>query len=201
MQSTNLQVQLEKLNLDKASAPSLAQWQKFLQMVGSAYNEYEQTLSAHRLNNELLVKASSILDPIETVEIMCEELARTFGVPQAAVALLNPERTEAHVVAEYLAKGRPSGLGLVFPIIKGQATEIVVRSQKPVVIHNVQTDPLMAAYHEALVFRGTVTMLIAPILVGGQVIGTFGLDSLEERKYSPNEISMVQRAMAATGQV
>lgn len=201
MQSTNLQVQLEKLKLDKASPPSLEQWQLFLNTVSGAYQKYEQNLSANKLNNELLAKASSILNPIETLEIMCKELARTFSVPQTAVAMLNSEGTEAHVVAEYLAEGRPSGLGLVFSIIEGQATEIVVRSRKPIVIHNVQADPLMVDYHKALAFRGTVTMLIAPILVGGQVIGTFGMDSLEERTYTANEIALVERAMTAAGQV
>ncbi|MCA9942881.1 MAG: GAF domain-containing protein, partial [Anaerolineales bacterium] len=201
MQSKTLLYQLEKLALDDQSPPSPEKWQLFLQQIHSAYNEYEQNLSANKLINDLLAKASSILNPIETLEIICRELAQYFGVPQSAVAMLNPEETEAHVVAEYLEEGRPSGLGLVFSLVDDQATKIVLKTHKPLFIQNVQTDPLMESSREALAFRGTVTMMIAPIMVGGKVIGTFGLDSLTERCYTPSDIDLIKRAMTTAGQV
>ncbi len=196
----NLQCQLDKLKLNQTSPPSQEQWQQFLQQIGYTYQQYDQNLSANALINELLAKASSILNPIEVLETICQKLAQAFAVPQAAVAMLNADGSESHVVAEYLSEGRPSGLGMVFPIKGNLSAEKVLQTGQPLVIQNVQTDPLMVATRDSLAFRGTVTMLIAPILVGGKVIGTFGMDSLTERVFTPDEIELVQRVMATAGQ-
>ncbi|MCA9900498.1 MAG: response regulator [Ardenticatenaceae bacterium] len=196
----NLAYQLAQMKLCAASPPAAEEWQQFLQLVSQTYQSYENNLSTNTLINELLAQASSILNPIEILELICQKLALALDVPQAAVAMLNADETEAHVVAEYLTEGRPSGMGVVFPVTGNQATETVVKTGHPLVINNIHTDPLMASSRESLAFRGTVSLLIAPILVGGRVIGTFGMDSLVERKYTPEEISLVQRVMATAGQ-
>ncbi len=201
MHVSKLQSELEKLKLDPNEPPSPEQWQQFLHQVGGVFQTYEQNLLANTLINDILAQASYILNPIEILEIICEKVATAFGVPQAAVAMFDEEGTEAHVLAEYLGEGRPSGLGLIFPVKNNLATEKVVETRQPLVITNVQTDPLMASTRDVLVYRGTVTMMIAPILVGGHTIGTFGLDSLAERQFSDAEISLVQRVMTTAGQV
>lgn len=201
MQITNLQCELKKLKLSELESPSPEKWREFLSEMGSVLQAYEQKLSANTLINDILAQASYILNPIEILHIICEKVATAFDIPQAAVAMFNEEGTEAHVVAEYLTPGRPSGLGLIFPVKNNRATEKVVQTCQPIVISHVQTDPLMESTRDILVYRGTVTMLIAPILVGGQAIGTFGMDSLTERHYSEEEISLVQRVMTTAGQV
>ena len=201
MHLQKLQSQLDKLKLDKNAPPTAEQWQQFLHQIGDSFQSYEQNLEANTFINDILAQASYILNPIEILEIICQKMATAFDVPQAAVAMFNEERTAAHVVAEYLAEGRPSGLGLVFPIKDNLATEKVVETCQPIVISNVQTDPLMATTRDILVYRGTVTMLIAPILVGGHAIGTFGMDSLAERQYSDEDLSLIQRVMTTAGHV
>ncbi len=201
MQAINLQHQLEKLKLDDTLPPSPEQWQQFLHQVNNAYLAYEKSLSANRLLNELLEKSSNTMNPVEILETICERLAVNFNIPQAAVAILNAEETEVRVVAEYLAEGRPSAIGAVFSIVGDQATDLLLKTQQPLVIPNVQTDPLMASSRQVMEYRGTITLLLAPIIVGGRVIGTFGMDSLIEHAYTPDEIDLVMQAMAAAGQV
>jgi signal transduction histidine kinase/CheY-like chemotaxis protein len=201
MHISKLQSELELLKLDTHQPPSPEQWQQFLHQIGGVFQTYEQNLLANTLINDILAQASYILNPIEILEIICRRVATAFEVPQAAVAMFNEDGTEAHVVAEHLEEGRPSGLGLIFPVKNNLATEKVVETRQPLVVTNVQTDPLMASTRDALVYRGTVTMMIAPILVGGHTIGTFGLDSLVERQFSDAEISLVQRVMTTAGQV
>ena len=200
MRHDDLQYHLNKLKLNDASPPSVEQWQQFLAQVDNTLHSHDQELAASTLTNELLAKATSLLNPIEILEAICQKLAEAFDVPQAAVAMLNAEETEAHVVAEYLAEGRPSAIGVVFPVSGNQATETVIKTGKPLIINNIQTHPLMANSRESIEFRGTVSLLIAPILVGGRVIGTFGMDSLVEREFSPAEMNLVQRAMSTAGQ-
>ena len=200
MRSSNLQSQLKKLKLNSSSPPTADKWQQFIHTIDESYEGYEKSLSANRLINEVLASASSILNPIEILEKICEKLAQAFDVPQAAVAMLNAEETEVHVVAEYLEEGRPSALGVTFPVEEGSATEKALKTRETVVIQNVFTDPLMANSKDSMAFRGTVTLLIAPILVGGRVTGTFGLDSLAERTFSPDEIELVERVLITAGQ-
>ena len=200
MQPNKLQSQLENLKLDSATPPSADEWHQFLEQVQQTYQSYDQELSANELISDLLAKASSSINPIEILEAICERVANFFDVPQAAVAMLNTEGTEVHVVAEYLSSGRPSGLGLVFPVNGNEATQTVLRTGKPLVVQNVQTDPSMTSSRHTLKFRGTVTLLIAPIIVGGNVIGTFGLDSLTERIFTDEDIDLIQRAMITAGQ-
>ena len=200
MQARNLQSQLNKLKLNDASPSSPEQWQQFLHLVNSTYQEYEKRLSANKLINELLTISSSTLDPIEILATICEKLARNFNMPQAAVAILNAEETEGHVVAEYLAEGRPSALGIIFSTDDG-ATAQLIKSRKPLVISDVRTDPLITTSRDVFGYRETITLLLAPIIVGGRVIGTFGMDSLTEHDYASDDIDLVQQAMATAGQV
>ncbi|MAT98300.1 MAG: hypothetical protein CL608_14240 [Anaerolineaceae bacterium] len=200
MESKNLQSQLKMLKLDDTSPPSPELWPQFLQQVSRAYQEYEKSLSASKLINDLLAKTTTTMDPIEILETICEKLALNFDLPQAAVAILNADETEGHVVAEYLAEGRPSAHGVAFSTDDG-ATARLLKSQKPLVISDVRTDPLITTSGDVFGYRGTVTLLLAPIVVGGRVIGTFGMDSLTEREYTPDDIELVQQAMAAAGQV
>ena len=48
--------------------------------------------------------------------------------------------------------------------------------------------------------RGTASILIVPLVVQGQVVGTLGLDALEQRQFSPEEIALVQSVAAAAAQ-
>jgi signal transduction histidine kinase len=49
--------------------------------------------------------------------------------------------------------------------------------------------------------RGTVSLLIVPILVArGRVAGTIGLDAIERREFSQEEIALAQSVAAAAGQ-
>ncbi len=201
MHPNKFQNQLATSALNNKIPPTLEQWQTFLQQVEKTYTQYESNLSDNSLVNDILATASSLLDPLEILQTICEKLAVAFDLPQAAVAMFNEDNTESYVVAEYLADGRPSGLGVTFPLQGNLATETVIQTREPLAILNVATDPLMATTRDTLKFRGTVSMLIAPILVGGDVIGTFAMDSLVDRPFSKEEIALVKRVMTTAGQV
>ncbi|MCP4421116.1 MAG: response regulator [Chloroflexi bacterium] len=200
MNSANLQHQLEQLEIHETAPPSPEQWQQFLQQVKETYSQYDSDLADNTFVNDILASASSLLNPIEILETICEKLALAFELPQAAMAMLNENDTEAHVVAEYLADGRPSGLGIVIPLKDNPVAQKIFHTQEPLVILDIGTDPLMAATRESLDFRGAVTMLIAPILVGDKVIGTFGMDSLVKRPFTAKEITLVKRIIGTAGQ-
>jgi len=161
----------------------------------------ERQLRETLLLNRVIATAISSLEPNQILEMICQELAHAFDLPQAGVALLNAEHTHETVVAEYRAPGKPSALGIVLPLAGNEATRYVIEHQKPLVIENAQTDPRQPALHEMEKARGTISLLILPLIVRGQVIGTLGLESDQPRTFTDDEIALAQNVANATSQV
>ena len=166
-----------------------------------AEQELEHRLRETLLLNRVVSAASSALEPNAVLKTICEELARAFNLPQAAVALLDADRMHLTVVAEYRAEGRPSALGAVIPVAGNLATQYVLEQRVSLVIANAQTDERQAVIHDLEKQRGVVSLLIVPLLIHDQIIGTLGLDALESREFSAEEIFLAQHVAAAASQV
>jgi signal transduction histidine kinase len=165
-----------------------------------AQEELQRRLRETLLLNRVIAAATSGQEPNAVLTVICEELARALDLPQAAFALLSPERTHLTAVAEYRAEGRPSGLGAVIPLQGNQATQQVLEQRAPLFISNAQTDPRMAQVHDLQRKRGVVSELLVPLLVRNEVLGTLGLDALEAREFSAAEIALAQNVANAAGQ-
>ncbi len=152
------------------------------------------------LVNQVTAAASSAMDPNQVLTITCRELATAFGLPQAAAAMLNEEGTAATVVAEYLEEGRPSAIGMVIPVTGNLSTEYVLENKSPLAIPNAQSDPRSALVHDLERQRGTHSLLIVPIIVRDEVVGTIGLDRLQPREFTQEEIELATNAVAAAAQ-
>ena len=152
------------------------------------------------LLNRVIAAATSERDPHRIFEIVCKELAQTLDLPQAACALLNDERSAMVVVAEYCAPGRPSALGVRLPLAENEASQYVIKHRQPLVLSNAQTDPRNQAFHEIGQQRGTVALLIVPLIIRDAVVGTIGLDAIDARTFSDEEIALAQNVAAAVSQ-
>lgn len=150
--------------------------------------------------NRIILTAASTSDTQQVLEVLCRELATTLNVPQAAATALDPEKDSGVVVAEYLAPGRTSALGTRFAIHGSQATHYVFTQKKPLVIEEAQTDARMGNDQEIMKQRGTVSLLLVPLVVKGKVVSSIGLDAIEHRVFTPDEIALVQSAATAAGQ-
>ena len=153
------------------------------------------------LLNRVIAAASTTMEPKAVLQTICRELALRFDVPLAAAALLNEKRTTSVVVAEYLAEGYSSALDVVIPFEGNPITQYVIDHKTPLVVLDAQHDPRMAAIHDVMRRRGTVSLLILPLIVRGQVVGTLGLDAVERREFSDEEVALATRAVAAAAQV
>ncbi len=161
--------------------------------------ELEQRLREMLLLNRAMAATSSALEPTAILTILCEELARAFDVPQAAATLLSDDGLELRVVAEYCAPGRPSAQGVVIPVADNVASQFVLANRRPTVVRDAQHDERQAVIHELQRWRGTVSLLIVPILVREQVIGTIGLDAIVDRDFSEHEIQLALNVATAAG--
>ncbi|MBU0510157.1 MAG: GAF domain-containing protein, partial [Chloroflexi bacterium] len=164
---------------------------------------YQQTQRSYRelaLLNRVIAAASTTLEPKAVLETPCRELALAFDVPQAAAVLLNEARTASLVVAEYLEEGYTSAMDMVIPLEGNPATQYVIEHKAPLAVADVQHDPRMATIHDLMRQRGTVSMLLLPLIVRGQVVGTLGLDAVERREFSSEEIDLAANAAASAAQ-
>jgi PAS domain S-box-containing protein len=152
------------------------------------------------LLNRVIAASTSTLDVKQVLQVTCQELARAFKLPQAAAALLNAEKTEAVVVAEYVAPGGVSALDKFIPVRNNPATEYVLAHKAPLAVADAQTDERMSPVHYLMRERDVLSMLIVPVMERGEVVGTIGLDSMERREFSDEEIALAQSVAAAAGQ-
>lgn len=152
------------------------------------------------LLNRVIAAATSTLKAEEILEVACHELALTFDVPQSAAALLNDERTAATVVAEYLAEGHLSGMGAVIPVEGNPSTQYVIEEKKPLAVSDAQRDPRLAPVRDLMRERGTASLLILPLIVRNEVVGTIGVDTTTPREFSEQEIELASGVAAAVGQ-
>ncbi|HFD40337.1 MAG TPA: PAS domain S-box protein, partial [Anaerolineae bacterium] len=145
------------------------------------------------LNRVIAASAAASRDMASILETVCRELAQAFDVPQAAAALLNQDRTQSVVVAEYRTEDRPPALGAVIPAKDNPSVAYLLRHKRPLVIPDAQNDPLLAPVHDLMRQRGTVSLLLLPLIVEGEVVGSLGVDAIEPRPFSDEEVALAQR--------
>jgi signal transduction histidine kinase/sensor domain CHASE-containing protein len=162
-----------------------------------ARKELQQNLRKTTLLNRVIATATATRDPNRVMELVCEELGKAFDLPQVALALLNDDTRYSRVVAEYCAPGHPSALGIVIPVEGNPLTEYIIETQESVYIANVQTDPRYQVMQAVALERGTVSMLLSPLIIKGYVVGTLGLNTTEPREFSATEIDMVESVVRA----
>ncbi|MCP5094776.1 MAG: response regulator, partial [Chloroflexi bacterium] len=166
----------------------------------SARKQMEMQLRRQVQEEELLRRVVSLTSSnnnlTEILTEICQELARFYQVPKAAFAMLNAARTQSEVITEYRESGFPSSMGAIIPLVGNSSSEYIIAHKKPLAIENVQHDPITASIHELMRQIGIKSMLIIPIMVGNEVVGTIGFDSFETRVFSAEDITLSERAAA-----
>ncbi len=125
------------------------------------------------------IAASSDLQ--SSLQLIVDQLAMATGIQQVGVAILNDERTALTVVADRSGSlNTDSAVGFVIPLENNPASQMAIAERRPIVVPQATENPLTASAHEVLRQRGVKTILILPLVVENDVIGTVGLDVVEE---------------------
>jgi len=157
---------------------------------------FEQTRQRNEelaLINRIVTKVAGSLDLTESLQIIATELGEAMDA-QTGIALLNPEYTTSTIAAAYSPNpDRPPAIGIEFPVKGNLSSQHVIKTKKPLVIEDAQNDPLTAPIHNMLRDHGIISLAIFPLITSGRVIGTVGLDILEEeRTFTNDEIRLVE---------
>jgi len=158
------------------------------------YANQQKTLSDLALINRLTSMVSSSLEIQSSLQVIADELQRTFEIGHVGIALFDASYTNLTVVADAPLPEKGKGdIGTSFPVADSLAIEQVLKTKKPVFAYDVTNNPLTVNLKEIWERRGTKNVLIFPLLSGNEVLGTIGFDTFDlERTFSEDEIRLVE---------
>jgi len=150
--------------------------------------------------NRITAFSTSALQTKSVLQIICTELAQALNMPQATVGMLNPEKSQITIVAEYYEEGRTSVMGNIIPLWNNSPAQFIIDKHTPLVISDVRVDPQMQFVQDIFTQEDVTALLYAPIFLKNQVVGLLGLNSTEKRFFSEDEIALVQDVASITSQ-
>lgn len=151
------------------------------------------------LVNRLVTKISSSLDLQHSLQIIVDELAVAVNVDQVRIALLEKERNALVVIAEHFDSTKaPSAVGMAIPIDGNELTQTVMRTREMVVVEDAQNDPQTAPVHDLFKAQGIETVILMPLVVNDEVLGTIGLDILDKRHVRRASLQLAQTIVYQT---
>ncbi len=140
------------------------------------------------LLNQIIVTSATHFEQEAILEIACRELALTFDVSRAVAILLNQEKTEGRIVAEYLTEEQGSVLHQSFPVKGNPIVEYLLSYKMPLVIGEAESDPRLVPLSTFMQRQGTASLLILPLIVEGELIGGLRLASVEPKAFARDEL-------------
>ncbi len=124
------------------------------------------------------------------LEIACQELARAFNMPQAVATLLDKSTMEVVLAAEYHVKGFPPVVWDRFPVQGNPFVKNILIKKAPIIVEDVQNDPHIAPVRHLITPRGTVSMMLLPLIVEGEAVGSLSIGSSEPHHFTANEVNL-----------
>lgn len=151
--------------------------------------------------NRVSQAVSSLLDLPAILETAAQEIVTQLKARSCGVALLDEARRDVVVTAFAGLPGQASTVGVRILIAGNTGTEQVFATRQSLVVADAQNSPLQSQETRALMReRGTECLLITPLVVRGQVIGTFGTDTAETgRIFTPDEVALAETIAGQMG--
>jgi len=144
--------------------------------------------------NHFATAINSTLDVQEVLQVICREMVQIFNARNAGIGLLDQDRTKIKLVAFHAASSEESDVtGLEMPLAGNAATLFVIETGQPIVVPDVQNNPLTESFHDVASNRGTHCIMIVPLMTRGEVIGTIGMPTADtKRLFTRADVSLAQ---------
>lgn len=154
---------------------------RLTQQAEMALEEARRRSEELELINQVVTTVAASTNLQDSLQIIVDQLAVATSIRQIGIALLNENKTSLTVVADRSERLRsPSAVGVVIPLANNPASQMAIRDKRPVIVENATENPLTASAHDVLRQRGVRSIVILPLMVENDVIGTVGLDVVEE---------------------
>ncbi|RMF05813.1 MAG: hybrid sensor histidine kinase/response regulator [Chloroflexi bacterium] len=142
------------------------------------------------LFNRIIATAATESGPDAILETVCRELALAFEVVQVSAAMLTQDKSVAVTVAEYLTADQVSILNRVTPVESNPAQQFLLQNRAPLVINNVQQERQLDSLQSWLKDRQVESLLLVPLIVDDEVVGSLEIACAKARSFSPEDVSL-----------
>ena len=126
--------------------------------------------------NEISKALNDTLDLQATLSIVAKEMTHLLDARGTGIALLNEDRTELRVVANYNQNSDvPSSVDLILPL-SNPASQRVIEQGESFIVENAQTDPIYEDIREMQKARDIQSIMVIPLRAQSKIIGSLGID-------------------------
>lgn len=149
-----------------------------------------------RLLQEVTATAVSHVNLSELLQAVAEKLREGLDSLHCGIVLFDAAKKYGTVVADASAPGAPGGsfLGVRIVVEGNELTQEAIQTRKAVVVYDAQHDPRNALAHELSKRRGTQTLVVVPLVLREDVIGTIGLDIGDpERRFTADDLRLLDQ--------
>jgi GAF domain-containing protein len=144
--------------------------------------------------NRVTEAVTSTLDFQRILAAIAREMALIFDTRTCGIALLNEAQSSLKVIAHFsLEADAPDATGVVIPIEGNPSSMFVIETGQSIIVSDAQNNPMLAPIQPLMRQRHTQSLLIVPLKVRGEVIGTIGLDTAQvEREFTKSDIELAE---------
>lgn len=151
---------------------------------------------AHRLAlvNRIAAVLSARLDQQEVLEIAARELVQLFWADHTGTVLFTTP-DQGTVVAEYPETGT---VGALISLRNNPLVKQLKATRRPVVITDIESDPLAESARERWRAMGITSIVILPLVSRDRVLGSISLDSFgKQLSFSEEELELMHTVATA----
>ncbi len=158
------------------------------------FEEVKQRAQRLALINDLSMDINGMpADLREVLQASVDGLTRVLNVDQIGLALFDESRQHLIVRADHPAPGNLSAVGMELPSGGNLSLQRVLETHQPLMILDAQNDPLLSQVQSVMIRQRVQSLLIVPLLMRAEVIGTIGFDVLgAPRRLTQEEIELAQ---------
>ncbi|RPI88470.1 MAG: GAF domain-containing protein [Chloroflexi bacterium] len=142
-----------------------------------------------KLLQEITASASSHLDKQELLDDISQKLVDGFEMENCSVMLFDPTNERGTIVANssIVTKTGLDYSGVKLPVTGCAAFVNLIHDQKSAVIYNALEDGRVQELEPFLAARGTITLILTPLILRGEVVGAILLESTNAEKRITND--------------
>lgn len=164
------------------------------------FEETQRRLQEVTFLSQIIAITATEKDLSSAFQTVCAELVHFFQVAESSFGLVNSQQTFIKVIAEYVEPGRPSGQGNMIPLVDKDSKINLFEHKGSVVITTDLVDTDLPMIREFMQQRGISSLLIVPILFGGDVVGALQIADVKPCKFLQSEIDLVEKAASQVSQ-
>ncbi len=144
---------------------------------------------------EISDAVTGTLDVRQVMKLIVQRVAELVRAQRCSILLVDERLRNCFVVA---ANDNPDVDMLEVDLGKYPEIRKAIETREPVIVRDVEHDPLVAPVREHLLRMGYRSLLVLPLVFGKEVLGTLFLRASRETPFHPEEINFCRVAAGAS---